>query len=136
MAWTAARTWVVGEIVTAAQLNTHVRDNLNAVARIVTGSYTGDGTTDRLIATDVEPAWVWVINETSAGTVTYWMAASPFGGGTIGPIFKTDASANEIATETSNSWRPSLATGGFTVSGNLNTSASVYRYVAIGPTRL
>jgi hypothetical protein len=28
MAWTAPRTWVVGEIVTAALLNTHVRDNL------------------------------------------------------------------------------------------------------------
>jgi hypothetical protein len=28
MAWTSPRTWVTGEIVTAAQLNTHVRDNL------------------------------------------------------------------------------------------------------------
>lgn len=32
MAWTAPRTWVVGEIVTAAQLNTHLRDNLAATA--------------------------------------------------------------------------------------------------------
>ena len=28
MAWTAPRTWVVGEVVTAALMNTHVRDNL------------------------------------------------------------------------------------------------------------
>lgn len=28
MAWTAPRTWVTGEVVTAAQLNTHLRDNL------------------------------------------------------------------------------------------------------------
>jgi hypothetical protein len=28
MAWTAPRTWVAGEIVTAAYMNTHVRDNL------------------------------------------------------------------------------------------------------------
>lgn len=28
MAWTAPRTWVVGEILTAALLNTHLRDNL------------------------------------------------------------------------------------------------------------
>ena len=28
MAWTAPRTWVVGEVVTAAVQNTHVRDNL------------------------------------------------------------------------------------------------------------
>ena len=28
MAWTAPRTWVAGETVTAALMNTHVRDNL------------------------------------------------------------------------------------------------------------
>jgi len=31
MAWTAPRTWVAGETVTAALLNTHIRDNLNAI---------------------------------------------------------------------------------------------------------
>lgn len=30
MAYTTPRTWVTGELVTAAYLNTHVRDNLNA----------------------------------------------------------------------------------------------------------
>lgn len=35
MSWTAPRTWVAGEVVTAALLNTHVRDNLlSALARI------------------------------------------------------------------------------------------------------
>lgn len=29
--WTAPRTWVAGEVVTAALLNTHVRDNLLAI---------------------------------------------------------------------------------------------------------
>lgn len=29
MAWTTPRDWLVGELVTAADLNTHVRDNLN-----------------------------------------------------------------------------------------------------------
>lgn len=33
MAWTTPRTWVVGEIVTAAQMNTHLRDNLNTLGR-------------------------------------------------------------------------------------------------------
>lgn len=33
MAWTAPRTWVAGETVTAALLNTHLRDNLLWVAR-------------------------------------------------------------------------------------------------------
>lgn len=31
MAWTAPRTWAVGEVVTASHLNTHVRDNLLAL---------------------------------------------------------------------------------------------------------
>lgn len=32
MAWTAPRTWVEGEDVVAAMLNTHVRDNLKAIS--------------------------------------------------------------------------------------------------------
>ena len=31
MAWTTPRTWTTGEMVTAALMNTHVRDNLNVV---------------------------------------------------------------------------------------------------------
>lgn len=31
MAWTTPRTWTDGELVTAAIMNTHVRDNLNAI---------------------------------------------------------------------------------------------------------
>lgn len=31
MAWTSPRTWVAGEVVTAALLNTHLRDNLQAL---------------------------------------------------------------------------------------------------------
>lgn len=32
MAYTAPRTWVTGEVVTAVLMNTHIRDNLNAIA--------------------------------------------------------------------------------------------------------
>ena len=32
MAWTAPRTWVSTEVVTASQMNTHVRDNFNETA--------------------------------------------------------------------------------------------------------
>lgn len=39
MAWTLPRTWVAGEIVTAALLNTHLRDNLKAIGDAWT-SYT------------------------------------------------------------------------------------------------
>jgi hypothetical protein len=44
MAWTTPRTWVAGEVVTASLLNTHVRDNLNAVSGIwqnYTPTFTG-----------------------------------------------------------------------------------------------
>jgi hypothetical protein len=39
MAWTSPRTWVAGEVATAANLNTHVRDNLKAIGDAWT-SYT------------------------------------------------------------------------------------------------
>lgn len=32
MSWTTPRTWTVGEVLTAANLNTHLRDNLNQTA--------------------------------------------------------------------------------------------------------
>src|SRR5438128_9367934 len=37
MAWTSPRTWVATETVTAAQLNTHVRDNENALNSSLAG---------------------------------------------------------------------------------------------------
>lgn len=40
MAWTAPRTWVAGEVVTAALLNTHLRDNLLAIGDGVWTAYT------------------------------------------------------------------------------------------------
>jgi hypothetical protein len=36
MAWTTPRTWVAGEVVTAALLNTHLRDNLDALGNPAT----------------------------------------------------------------------------------------------------
>ncbi len=38
MAWTQPRTWNVGELVTADLLNTHLRDNLNALKDPPTGA--------------------------------------------------------------------------------------------------
>jgi hypothetical protein len=39
MAWTAPRTWVAGETVTAALFNTHVRDNLLTLTQWAAGSF-------------------------------------------------------------------------------------------------
>ena len=39
MAWTTPKTWAAGDVVTAAQLNTNIRDNMNALAGVtLTGS--------------------------------------------------------------------------------------------------
>ena len=53
MAWTAPRTWVSGELVTAALFNTHIRDNLQAIvastgayANAVTGPHVIGGSSD------------------------------------------------------------------------------------------
>lgn len=43
MAWTAPRTWVAGEILTAGNMNTHVRDNLNALSTHRHTGSAGDG---------------------------------------------------------------------------------------------
>jgi hypothetical protein len=40
MAWTAPRTWVTAELVTAALMNTHVRDNLKELYHLI-GSFGG-----------------------------------------------------------------------------------------------
>ena len=46
MGWTAPRTWIAGELVTAAMMNTHVRDNLSYLSSsylpLAGGTMTGD----------------------------------------------------------------------------------------------
>lgn len=38
MAWTTPRTWVAGELVTAALFNSHIRDNENAIKDGLSGT--------------------------------------------------------------------------------------------------
>lgn len=73
MAWTSPRTWVTGETVTAALLNTHVRDNLDAIVpddQVTAASWSPSleaTTTDPSIASTTGRQWrvgpvqhVWV----------------------------------------------------------------------------
>lgn len=41
MTWITPRTWTAGELVTATEMNTHVRDNLNAVKGFIPTSFSG-----------------------------------------------------------------------------------------------
>lgn len=53
MSWTTARTWVAGEVVTAAIMNTHVRDNLKALAP----PYATEGSKDVISTTTETSLW-------------------------------------------------------------------------------
>lgn len=71
MSWTAPRTWVTGEIVTAALLNTHLRDNLNALEASGT-SFPGSPTdgTRYVYAADTTNGIFWHFRY--YGASSYW----------------------------------------------------------------
>jgi len=83
MAWTAPRTWVTGELVTAALLNTHLRDNLLAtgVAQVTTAGdivyATGANALSRLAVGTANQ----VLAVNSGATAVEWQ---PAGGGLEG----------------------------------------------------
>jgi hypothetical protein len=54
MPWTDPRVWVAGELVTAAIMNAHIRDNLEALAVPVTGAYQNQVTGPHAIGTTVD----------------------------------------------------------------------------------
>lgn len=93
MAWTNPKTWVANDVLTAAELNTHVRDNLLALGTwtTYTPSWTATGGTPTLgngtlngeyIQVGALLLWrvtlVWG-STTSAGTTTLWNFTIPGG---------------------------------------------------------
>lgn len=113
MAWTAPRTWTTGEIVTAAIMNVHVRDNLNAVS---THAHTGGaglgaatiGTgVQLLIAGGLGMTGVISPTQIAANTDNY----APTGGATASRWrLSTDASRNltGISISQADGWRLKL----------------------------
>ncbi len=62
MAWTSPRTWTTGELVTKAIMDTHVRDNLNAVHMTQVTALPGSPFDGQLIAfcdSTSAPTYVW-----------------------------------------------------------------------------
>lgn len=82
MAWTNPRTWVTGETVTAAQLNTHLRDNMDYAAEQDT-----DTVNDVDAAGDIE-----VILDRVGQVVTGYFVVSGNGGGSLTSAAKSYAS--------------------------------------------
>jgi len=80
MAWTAPRTWVTSEIVTAALMNTHVRDNLSYLKTeadklgFAFVDYTGSGRVlETIYQNGANPRLIAVsgINKANAGAIVY-----------------------------------------------------------------
>lgn len=77
MAWTTPRTWVAGEVVTAAIMNVHIRDNLNAIADLAHAfaeSTTDDSTTSTTFVAGASPLGV-VFTAPTSGIVFVTLSA-------------------------------------------------------------
>jgi hypothetical protein len=72
-AWTTPKTWSTDELVTAAMLNTHIRDNLNALKAPPTDSYVfddgADWTTTSATFADIDATDLAVTITTTGGDV-------------------------------------------------------------------
>ncbi len=76
MAWTTPRTWVAEELVTAAIMNAHVRDNLNALKSPVSQQVLRDNnanyTTTSTSFVDVDTTNLKITLVTQGGDVLVW----------------------------------------------------------------
>ena len=130
MAWSAPRTWVSGEIPTAAQLNTDIRDNLNELAlhSHMGGSGSGTAALGNLVsvtyidaAAPSAPGGTLTVVYTSA-TVLAWRNA----GGT----FQASTSGHEHAIGSG-----TVLTAGSGTAGSLNiVTAQHFTLIASGAT--
>jgi hypothetical protein len=79
MAWTAPRTWLSGEAVTAALLNTHVRDNLleTMAAKAVAADDLFQGTAANALARIARSATVGHVFQVLTSTTIGWGTAPP-----------------------------------------------------------
>lgn len=75
MAWTTPRTWVVGETVTAALLNTHLRDNLSTLRGLNDYACKLYRTSDQAINNDVVTVVTWQAAVYNVGTL--WAVGNP-----------------------------------------------------------
>lgn len=85
MAWTSPRTWVASEVVTAALLNTHVRDNLKALGdpwTAYTPAWTSSGTAPALGNGTITGAYIQTGKRIEFRIVLTMGSTTTFGTGT------------------------------------------------------
>jgi len=131
MSWTAPRTWVAGEIVTAALLNAQIRDNELALATVPTVTV---ATTSSSFSKTADMKWHVVecwgggASGSSAGTATAGQAAMGAGGGGAGYCKKLYASS---ALSSSESFTIGVGGSGNGGAGNSGT-ASTFKSLSSG----
>lgn len=138
----SSHNWAVGEVVTAANMNTYVRDNLadlqSTKVVIKTGTYTGDtGTTQAVTGVGFTPLFLWVWESKANGEATHFVyTTDSFVDGDADGLatgVNDDASENKTA----NDKIRSLDADGFTVGdqggvAGMNNDGQVYEYMALG----
>ncbi len=92
MTWTSPRTWSAGETVTPTIMNTHVRDNLNALKAPPTDLYNFDEgadytTTTSANFTDVDATDLQLSIDTTGGDVLIWFFGTVNLGATAADIY-------------------------------------------------
>jgi hypothetical protein len=80
MAWTIPRTWIPGELVTALMMNTHLRDNLNALYAPVMTYTLADVTTPALDLSQISSGIISVFRLVATGNRTIGIPSGPRAG--------------------------------------------------------
>jgi hypothetical protein len=140
MAWTTPKTWDVDELLTAANMNAQVRDNLTVLgnitaggvalssggtdlARIAVGSYTGNGADDRNITgIGFTPKMVLIKDNNGVYAVNgRWGSTGDLSGLLSAAVWTTNLVQ-------------ALNSDGFQVGSNgaVNNNTWIYFYIAIG----
>ena len=99
MAWTTPRTWVDGELVTAALMNTHLRDNLNAVPHIIRKTADESVTSNTTPQDDDHLTFSIAANEVWSVDATLWHSST-----SATPNFKCSFAAPAAATFMMGTW--------------------------------
>jgi hypothetical protein len=125
MAWTTPRTYVTGEVTTAAQLNTHVRDNMKELWREVayaerTSNLSVTATTEVSANTIVTAgSYTPVVGGELTEVEFFCPQAQAAGGITMSFAFFVNGSSQGICGQTSTAGTPVFLRQKFTPSGAL-----------------
>ena|SRR3990167_483290 len=130
MAWTAPRTWVTGEVVTAAIMNAHVRDNLielgprviKSADESVTSSTTLQNDDHLVLAVDVNSRYILILD-------ILWVGATA---GDLKYAFTVPASATIFGFDSEQAGGVAVdLTGAIAVESGHGTAVQALRIVAV-----